>query len=692
MDIAALINRFCERGYDVTLISETLGNNLLDFRCDHRLKRLSFNMGVRNCATRAELLTHFVSQLPESVYILTDFDNEAFLEYPAVIKARSGANKVICLSRFPFASLLDRGSLTHEQLIDIAGYADAFVSNFMYDHVIHNTRVRGKSVFIPYFYPYGAGEYRAVEPGGKSILLCGRNTELIAKAMEELAVFVKSDPGITLKVPAAMRKGRTAQMFRESAELLGLEDRMVYDESGSIDELAQDCAFALVISKFVYPSDMYVQLTARRLPVLFASSYCEPAFLTADLSVKDTLANMCGELMKVPGVAGYQAELSAEASERTFSMWKTLITDVLSDRAIPGDLSPGDSSLLASGAAESFTAHFDEILNTERPVRKKKRPIFTRRIREFIKKKIYYRERLRASKYVSMQMSPEQVRKSQLLASKMLVELERICKKHDLRYYVAAGSLLGAARHGGPIPWDDDVDVTMPRKDYEKFIQIAQDELPEDMILPQNNYPYGFHRIQIKGTAISRVILQKGPHGVFLDILPLDGAAPTEKRKRKHERRSKHLLFWMVESTKPQPLFMLKRKRLIMWTRRLLANWFAPKRLLSWAWKRNAVRYDTDTSLEWVCMPGLYGYEKECFPKEYWGEPARLMYEGREVPVMREWEKYLISHYRDYTMPPPILCRRTHYLFAIDFGRYESMSVQDIQKEVEEYRKNAQKS
>ena len=67
------------------------------------------------------------------------------------------------------------------------------------------------------------------------------------------------------------------------------------------------------------------------------------------------------------------------------------------------------------------------------------------------------------------------------------------------------------------------------------------------------------------------------------------------------------------------------------------------------------------------------------------GTFARTMYEGREVPVMHNWEAYLTSHYRDYMTPSPVLGRRTHTLFTIDFGKYENMSVEEIEKEVEEF-------
>ena len=691
MSVTALMNRFCEHGYDVTLLCETVCNIRFDHKCDHRVKRLSFSMGVKNCATRAELLAHFVSRMPPTVFILTELRSEEYREFPAVIKAQPGGHKVICLPHFLFASMLDRGAVTATRLLALAGTADAFVSNTMYSHVIHNGRLGGKSVWLPYFYPYGEGEYRAAQPGGKSILLFPGNMELTTRTLKELAAFMKSAPEVTLKVAAGKSGDETVAGYRECAQSLGLAGRVEYEESDRFDELARGCAFAVVISKFVYPCDSYVQLAARRLPVLFASSYCEPAFLSADLSQRGALAAKCAELMEAPARPEYRADLSEEASERTFALWESLVADVVAGRP---PLGAPDLPACDGGA---FLAHFDAILNGERP-EKKTLPLKKRiresklatGIRNFIKRKFYYRERFRVQHYAHIVMSPEQIRKSQLLALKMFIEFERICKKYNLRYYVAAGSLLGAVRGGKMIPWDDDIDVTLPRPDYDKFVQVAQNELPDDMELPQNNFPYGFHRIYMKGTYISRNLRQKVSRGIFLDVIPLDGAAPSQELKDKHWRRIQRLIALMLEASRPQPQFTMGGKRMILWARRLIIKCLAPKRLLYWLWKRSATRYDTETAEEWVCLPGVYGYEKECFPKEYWGEPIWLTYEGHEVPVMREWEKYLVSHYRDYMMPPPVLCRRTHYLFDIDFGKYETMTVEEIEKEVEEFGRAAE--
>lgn len=110
----------------------------------------------------------------------------------------------------------------------------------------------------------------------------------------------------------------------------------------------------------------------------------------------------------------------------------------------------------------------------------------------------------------------------------ILKEVKRICEKHNIKYFAEGGTLLGAARHGGFIPWDDDIDVAMLRDDYNKFIEIAQSELPEHLFIQNSKTdirPNLFTKIRDSRTTW----IPKGNdlklknYGIFIDIFPLDG-------------------------------------------------------------------------------------------------------------------------------------------------------------------------
>lgn len=112
----------------------------------------------------------------------------------------------------------------------------------------------------------------------------------------------------------------------------------------------------------------------------------------------------------------------------------------------------------------------------------------------------------------------------------ILAEFIRICQRHNLKYFLFAGSMLGAARHQGIIPWDDDIDVAMPRDDYEEFLRVAPTELQEQHVLvtPDNREDFYlcFSKICNKDTAAMETVYWKQgctyEQGVFLDIFPFD--------------------------------------------------------------------------------------------------------------------------------------------------------------------------
>ncbi len=123
----------------------------------------------------------------------------------------------------------------------------------------------------------------------------------------------------------------------------------------------------------------------------------------------------------------------------------------------------------------------------------------------------------------------EKIKKLKEIELELFKQFVRICEKNSLRYFVVGGTALGAVRHKGFIPWDDDIDVALPRGDYEKFLSIAQSWLPENMFLQtyitDKNYPNPFAKLRRSDTAFieksaSRI---KMNHGVYIDIFPLDG-------------------------------------------------------------------------------------------------------------------------------------------------------------------------
>lgn len=125
-------------------------------------------------------------------------------------------------------------------------------------------------------------------------------------------------------------------------------------------------------------------------------------------------------------------------------------------------------------------------------------------------------------------MTPDQLRKMQLTELEMLVEFDRVCRKYNIKYIIGFGTLLGAVRHKGFIPWDDDADVEMLRGDYEKFKRIAND-LDEDICYFQCHdnepeYLWGYGKLRHTNTVCVREGQEsaKWRTGIFIDVFPLD--------------------------------------------------------------------------------------------------------------------------------------------------------------------------
>jgi lipopolysaccharide cholinephosphotransferase len=123
----------------------------------------------------------------------------------------------------------------------------------------------------------------------------------------------------------------------------------------------------------------------------------------------------------------------------------------------------------------------------------------------------------------------QELRELQLSEVELLVEFDRVCKELGLRYYLMSGTLLGAVRHSGFIPWDDDLDVVMPRWDYEQLMNEGQKILSGKYFLQNTDsdpeYPNVYAKLRNSETAfIEEVVSKRGMnHGIFIDIFPLDG-------------------------------------------------------------------------------------------------------------------------------------------------------------------------
>ena len=148
-------------------------------------------------------------------------------------------------------------------------------------------------------------------------------------------------------------------------------------------------------------------------------------------------------------------------------------------------------------------------------------------------------------------MDVSQLKEVQQKELQILLEVDRICKRNGLTYYLIGGSALGAVRHGGFIPWDDDIDIAMPRDDYRKFLKLCSRELPAEYFLQtytsQPDFPYPFAKVNLNNTTFIENRLHKLNihHGIFIDVFPLDGV-PHRKMWQALEAKLVKFLRWAI--------------------------------------------------------------------------------------------------------------------------------------------------
>lgn len=262
------------------------------------------------------------------------------------------------------------------------------------------------------------------------------------------------------------------------------------------------------------------------------------------------------------------------------------------------------------------------------------------------------------------------LRKLQLEELKILKMFKKICEENDLRYYLLGGTLLGAVRHDGFIPWDDDVDVCMPREDYEKFQKIADVQLEKPYYLRSlennNDYRYCFARIATENMKIKNSSANiPRIEDVWIDIIPLDGM-PAGKAKNFFHKA--HMYFWRSMNQIGQYDEIVDQKRKRGKIEALLVK------IAGWKIWRNMADYrkctrkiqkvlkkykydDCDTIINYMAA---YGFD-ETFQKNWFGKGREYSFEDDSFVGPDDHDKVLRQIYgSDYMQLPPEDQRNKH--------------------------------
>jgi len=253
----------------------------------------------------------------------------------------------------------------------------------------------------------------------------------------------------------------------------------------------------------------------------------------------------------------------------------------------------------------------------------------------------------------------------------ILIAFDGFCRQHNLKYYLSGGTLLGAIRHKGFIPWDDDIDINMPRPECEKLQEISNGKIGDFIVVPPNYdsvYPMNFWRIYD-----NRIVIENSKGGTttnytyepaFIDIFPIEGLPDNDKDTRKifikikfNKKMLNSLKGWFHGKTIASKIFHL--------VARPVAELFGRK-----FWRNNIQKiassisfYDSDYI--GVVMTNVHSEEERVVKSEYTPQ-IDVEFEGRTFKAPAGYHQYLLQLYGDnYMELPPVEKRKSHHGFTV---------------------------
>ena len=234
--------------------------------------------------------------------------------------------------------------------------------------------------------------------------------------------------------------------------------------------------------------------------------------------------------------------------------------------------------------------------------------------------------------------------------------IDSICRESHIRYYLAYGTLLGAVRHQGFIPWDDDIDIYMLREDYMKFIQIVVNQHHERYnllsIYNDDKYYYEYAKVVDSSTILKiKNVKENDKEGIWVDIFPLDNISNHIKMQKCVINISVACRILSVYTKFPS-----EKRNKVFYPFWLITRIVGPRFFL----KITEIIVKIGHNEEKVGYMASMGVNHFCFPKEWCARTCMLDFEGKKYPAFEQFDEYLRCQYGDYMQLPPEEQRVSH--------------------------------
>lgn len=258
-------------------------------------------------------------------------------------------------------------------------------------------------------------------------------------------------------------------------------------------------------------------------------------------------------------------------------------------------------------------------------------------------------------------LTEEELKKVQKVHVELLAEVDRICRKHRIHYNMVGGTMLGAIRHRGHIPWDDDADLGFLRAESEKFRKVCKEELDSEKFYFQDirdtpGYRWGYGKLRRKGTTFLRLHQEEMPYeqGIFIDLFPMDNVPDAPVLRQIHFALCFLLrkFLWSEIGRKADRSFLKRRVYALMSRvpRETLLHWY--EGLIRWTVGR---RTEMVRILTFPAPRGTYGFYRKWFLTQ-----SRYPFSTITLTGARDYDGYLKHKFGDYHALPPESERKVH--------------------------------
>lgn len=246
----------------------------------------------------------------------------------------------------------------------------------------------------------------------------------------------------------------------------------------------------------------------------------------------------------------------------------------------------------------------------------------------------------------------------------ILLMVDKVCREHQLCYYLAAGTMLGAVRHKGFIPWDDDIDIAMPRKDYDLLMQHGKEWIPQplELLCAENNpgYPFGFAKVVDGSTTLVEREHHSYVGGLYVDVFPIDEMTANAFLQKTYcirysfYKKMNYLLCRnpYKHGTGPSS-----------WLPRICRHLFTVPKMMG---KQLRLQRKYSNKERMLVVDHDFG-KKGIVRKEVYGTPTEILFEGHRLFGVERPHEYLAHLYGDYMKIPSEDKRKQHGFYYIDY-------------------------